>query len=402
MKSALAGIKSIEEFELKDKKVFLRLDLNAPIKNGKVTDDTRIRESLPTIKYALEKGARLIVASHLGRPKGPDDKQYSLQPVAALLGDLLGKEVIFIEEAESDAPKALLKTLMKDQFLVLENLRFSDEETKDGEDFARKLASYTDIYINDAFGASHRAHASIHRLPSLIKNKGIGFLIKREIEVLDRVLHSAEKPFYAILGGAKVSDKIGVIENLIDRVDALFIGGAMAYTFLKAQGREIGKSLVETDKVKYAKELIQRIEARDKKLFLPVDHVVAKGIEDTGSAQTTKTDAIPEGFMGVDLGPKTRAQFANELMKAKTVLWNGPMGVFETPQFAEGTLAVARAITSGQAYTVVGGGDSAAAINQSGLAEKISHISTGGGASLEFLQGDRLPGLEVLREKARS
>lgn len=399
MKSSLSGIKSIEDFDLKDKRVFLRLDLNVPIKNGKITDETRITESLPTIRYALDKGARLLVASHLGRPKNADDKEFSLQPVAERLGDLLDKEVIFIEEPESDAPKALLKTLKKDQFLVLENLRFNEQESENGEDFARRLASYTEIYINDAFGASHRAHASIHKLPSMVKDKGIGFLMKKEIEILDRVLTKAERPFFAILGGSKVSDKIGVIENLIDRVDAFFIGGAMAYTFLKSQGVEVGKSLVETGKLKYAAELIERIDARDKKIFLPIDHVVSARIDNGDMSMESKTNAIPNELMGVDIGPKTRALYANELAKGKTILWNGPMGVFETETFAKGTMAIAKAITSGDAFTVVGGGDSASAVNKSGLADKISHISTGGGASLEFLQGDKLPGLEILRGK---
>jgi phosphoglycerate kinase len=398
MKSSLSGIKSIEEFELKDKRVFLRLDLNVPIKNGKIQDETRIIESLPTIRYALDKGAKLLVASHLGRPKGPEDKEHSLQPVAERLGELLDKEVIFIEEPESDAPKALLKTLKKDQFLVLENLRFAEEETEDGETFARRMASYTEIYINDAFGASHRAHASIHRLPSMLKEKGIGFLIKKEIEVLDRVLNKPEHPFYVILGGAKVSDKIGVIENLIDRVDGFFIGGAMAYTFLKSKDIVVGKSLVEGAKVKYAAELMARMEARNKKIFLPIDHVAVKSL-DAKAGVDTKDSAIPADQFGVDIGPKTRALYANELSKAKTILWNGPMGIFETEAFAKGTMAIAQAITSSEAYTVVGGGDSASAVNKSGLADKISHISTGGGASLEFLQGDKLPGLEVLRGK---
>lgn len=400
MKSSLTGIKSIEDFDLKDKKVFLRLDLNVPMKDGHITDETRILAALPTIKYALEKGARLIVASHLGRPKGPSDMSASLQPVAERLGELLDKSVIFIEDPKSDAPKALLKTLAKNQFLVLENLRFAKGETEDDEDFARRLASYTEIYINDAFGASHRAHASIHKLPTLIKNKGIGFLIKKEIEVLDQVLNEPEHPFYTVLGGAKVSDKIDVIENLIARVDVFCIGGAMAYTFLKAQDFTVGKSLIENAKLKYAKELIARIGARKKKLYLPIDHMIVSDIGDPSGLSLCDSVEIPENKIAVDIGPKTRALFANELAKAKTIFWNGPMGIFEVPEYAAGTMSVAKSITSGDAFTLVGGGDSAAAVNQSGLADKISHISTGGGASLEFLQGDALPGLEVLRGKA--
>jgi phosphoglycerate kinase len=397
MSSSLRGIRSIEDFEIKDKNVFLRLDLNVPIKDGKISDETRIVASLPTIRYALEKGARLIVASHLGRPKGPGDKSQSLQPVAERLGQILNAEVIFVEEPESDAPKVLLKTLLKNQFLVLENVRLNEEETEDGEGFARRLASYTDVYINDAFGSSHRAHASIHKLPSLVKNKGVGFLMKKEIEVLDRVLHHAEAPFVAVLGGAKVSDKIGVIENLIDRVQTIIVGGAMAYTFLKAKGVAVGKSLVEGDKLKYAAELIGRVEARKKRLLLPIDHLIVRSLDNEDAPQVTKDQAIPDGFMGADIGPQTRALFANELQGARTILWNGPMGVFEKSQLAEGTFAVARAIAKSGAFSVVGGGDSAAAVNLSGVAEQMSHISTGGGASLEFLQGDKLPGLEVLK-----
>ena len=397
MKSALEGVRSIEEFELHEKKVFLRLDLNVPIKNGVIQDDTRLEAALPTIRYALEKGAKLIVASHLGRPKGQPNPEMSLEPVAAELGKRLGGEVIFVEAPDSDAPKALMKTLLPGQMILLENLRFTKAETDNDEEFAKDLAAYTDIYINDAFGACHRAHASISGIAGLVKDKGCGFLIKKELEVLEQVLTTSDSPFVAIMGGAKVSDKIDVIENLVDRVDTFLIGGAMAYTFLAAKGFEIGKSLVEKDKIKYAGELIERIEARDKKILIPVDHVVTTDIGAVSKMKNTNTEAIESEFLGVDIGPKTRALYSNEILNSKTILWNGPMGVFETPEFADGTFALANAVAESSAFSVIGGGDSAAAIQKSGQAEKVSHISTGGGASLEFLQGDTLPGLAALR-----
>jgi phosphoglycerate kinase len=397
--STLTGIRSIEDFDLKDQRVFLRLDLNVPMKNGNITDMTRIQAALPTIRYALERGAKLVVASHLGRPETSEDRaKYSLEPVGDKLGELLNCEVILLEEPESEAPKALLRGLKPNQLLMLENVRFHEDETENGEGLAQAIAQYTDIYINDAFGASHRAHSTIVALPAKIAKKGIGFLMKKEIEMLDKVIKSPETPFVTIMGGAKVSDKVSVIENLIDRVDTFLVGGAMAYTFLAAQDVKIGSSRVEKDKLKYAKELLARIASRNKKILLPVDHQIVTKFDSAADLKTTSTSAIPDGWMGVDIGPKTIAMYANELQKAKTVFWNGPMGVFETPEFAKGTFAVARALSELQnATTIVGGGDSAAAINASGFADKVSHISTGGGASLEFLQGDRLPGIEALR-----
>lgn len=400
----LDGIKSIENFQLEDKRVFLRLDLNVPLNSqGEITDDTRIQAALPTIRYAIDKGAKLILSSHLGRPKGPQDfSKYTLEPVAKALTQLLNKEVILVEEARSHAPKALLAGLKPSQILMLENLRFDPGEEKNDRDFAQWLASFTDIYINDAFGASHRAHASIVAMPELMERKGLGFLMRKEIEMLDRVRLHPEHPFVTVLGGAKVSDKIDVIEVLMDRVDSLIIGGAMAYTFLAAQNIPTGKSLVERDKVKFAAELIERAQGRGKRILLPVDHKITSDIKDTASLKTTNDASIPEGWMGVDIGPKTAQLYAQELKRAKTIFWNGPMGVFETPAFATGTFAVAKAITETTATTVVGGGDSAAAAQASGLADKFSHISTGGGASLEFLQGDKLPGVEALRAPKRS
>jgi phosphoglycerate kinase len=400
----LEGIKSIENFQIEDKRLFLRLDLNVPLNaEGEITDDTRIQAALPTIRYAIDKGAKIILASHLGRPKGPQDRdKYSLEPVAKHLTDVLKKEIILVEESRSHAPKALLAGLKPSQIIMLENLRFDPGEEKNDRDFAQWIAGFSDIYINDAFGASHRAHASIVALPELMEKRGLGFLMRKEIEMLDRVRLNPEHPFVTVLGGAKVSDKIDVIEVLMDKVDCLIIGGAMAYTFLAAQNYPTGKSLVEKDKVRFAAELIERAKVRGKRLLLPVDHKITKDIKDTASLKTTSDAKIPEGWMGVDIGPQTVKLYDTELKRAKTIFWNGPMGVFETPEFAEGTFALAKAITESSATTVVGGGDSAAAAHASGLADKFSHISTGGGASLEFLQGDKLPGVEAVRAPKRS
>lgn len=396
MGSDLRGIKTIRDFDLKDKVVFLRLDLNVPLEGGKITDETRITASLPTIQYAIERGAKLVMASHLGRPKAAGDKKYSLEPVADRLSQLLGKEVILIEEPKSDAVKALVKGANKNQIVLLENLRYEPGETENSEEFATAMASYTEIYINDAFGASHRAHASIDALPRMIKNKGIGFLIEKEIQMLNQLIQNPKRPYLAILGGAKVSDKIDVILKLMDVVDGFIIGGAMAYTFQKAKGIAVGRSLVESDKLSFAKDMMKRIEARDKTLLLPVDHMVTA---DIASNQVTSTAgaAIDENLMGVDIGPQTISQYAAAIREAKTIFWNGPMGIFENPVYAKGTFAIARALAENDGLKIVGGGDSAAAAEASGFAEKMTHISTGGGASLEYLQGVRLPGLEALK-----
>jgi phosphoglycerate kinase len=401
MQKGLAGIKTIRDFELNDQVLFLRLDLNVPLEDGKITDDTRIQASLPTIQYALEKGAKIVMASHLGRPKAAGDKKYSLEPVAARLTELLKKEVILVEEPDSDGIKMLLMGLKKGhQLILLENVRYIPGETENDEVFAQHLASYSDIYINDAFGASHRAHATIDALPRLMKDKGIGFLIEKEIQMLDQLLVNPKRPYLAVLGGAKVSDKIDVIEKLMDLVDGFVIGGAMAYTFLKAQGIPVGKSLVEVDKLNYAREMFKRMEARNKSLLLPVDHVKALSIKDT-TGEVTSAAAIEEPYMGVDIGPKTIQLYRTALKEAKTVFWNGPMGVFENLAFSKGTFAVAETLAGLDSLRIVGGGDSAAAAEASGHAAQMSHISTGGGASLEYLQGDRLPGLEVLRTRNR-
>lgn len=393
----LKGIKFIEELEINEKRVFLRLDLNVPLKDGKITDDTRIREALPTIQYCLEHKCKLVIASHLGRPEGYD-KKYSLEPVAQRLNELLDAEVHLVEDPASDAPKALMKTLRPNQIVLLENLRFVEGEQKNDEKFAIKLSQYTDVYINDAFGASHRAHASTDALPKLIKIKGIGFLMKKEIEMLDKILYHYESPFIAILGGSKVSDKIGVLNNLLDRVDTFIIGGAMAYTFLAAQKHGVGTSRVEQSRLKYAHEFLQKVDARDKKVLLPVDHVCAKNFENP-VPQVIGTIDIPDGLMALDIGEKTRKLYAAEISKGKTIFWNGPMGVFEKKGFERGTFAVAQAVNDCEGFTIVGGGDSVSALHQSGFSDKIDHISTGGGASLEYLQGDKLAGLEVLRTR---
>lgn len=399
MANGLKGIKTVRDFELEGKVVFLRLDLNVPMEDGKITDENRITASLPTIQYCMEKGAKLVMASHLGRPKTKDDKEFSLEPVAKRLQTLLNAEVILVEEPDSDAPKHLLPSLKKNQLILLENVRFEEGETKDSIEFAQKIANYSDIYINDAFGASHRAHATIHALPSVMKDKGIGLLIEKEITMLDSLMQNPKRPYLAVMGGAKVSDKIAVIERLMDVVDGFIIGGAMAYTFQKAQGLPVGKSLVENDKLKYAKEMIERIAARNKTLLLPVDHVATKGITDTANAHVTKDIVIAEDELGVDIGPKTIQAFSTALREAGTIFWNGPMGIFENATFAKGTFGVAQAIAESNAVKIVGGGDSAAAAEASGFAGQMTHISTGGGASLEYLQGDKLPGLEILRSK---
>ncbi len=395
--SGLRGIRTIRDLDLKDKNLFLRLDLNVPLEKGKITDDTRIRASLPTLQYALEKGARVVLASHLGRPKSEKDTQYSLEPVATHLSQLAKVEVLLMEDFEPDGIRGALHQIKRNQVVMLENLRFVAGETKNNLEFAQVLAAFTEVYVNDAFGASHRAHSSIVALPELVSEKGIGFLVEKEVKMLDHLLENPQKPYLAVLGGSKVSDKIAVIEKLIDLVDGFVIGGAMAYTFLKAQGAPVGRSLVETDRISYAKEMIGRMEARGKTLLLPVDHVVTSSITDVSSAKVVKH--IPDDQMGVDIGPESIRIFSTALAGAKTIFWNGPMGVFETEAFSKGTFAVAKALAENPNMKIVGGGDSAAAAEMSGYAPKMTHISTGGGASLEYLQGERLPGLEVLRVK---
>ncbi len=402
MSNGLKNIKTIRDFEITGKTVFLRLDLNVPLDNGKITDETRIRAALPTVQYCLEKGAKLIIASHLGRPKSADDKKYSMEPIAKRLGELLDVEVVLMEEPSSEGVKHILYGHMRKQIICLENLRFDDGEVENRNDLAQGWASYSDIYINDAFGACHRAHASIHALPEVMQNKGIGFLIEKEIKMLDSLTENPKKPFIAILGGSKVSDKIPVIEKLINVVDGFIIGGAMAYTFLKAQGISVGKSMVEADKVKYAKEMIQRIEARGKTLLLPVDHITSSSFNDVTNLKLNPNVSISENEMGLDIGPQTIKNYVSCLSGTETIFWNGPMGVFETKEFSRGTFAIAEAMAKNTGTKIVGGGDSAAAAEMSGFADQMTHISTGGGASLEYLQGEKLPGLEVLRPRKQS
>lgn len=402
MSKILDGIKCIDQFAIEDKRVFIRVDFNVPMQDGKITDDTRIQAALPTIKYALEHKAKIVLATHFGRPKGKVDPQYSLEPLAEYLSNLLNIEVILAEEPRGEAPKALLAGIKDHQVLMLENLRFDAGEEGNDREFAQAIAEYIDIYINDAFGASHRAHMSIVGLPQVLEKKGIGFLMKKEVEMLDKVRNGYEAPYVAILGGSKVSDKIDVLEMLVEKVDSLIIGGAMAYTFLAAQGVPTGASRVEADKVKFAKELLRRADARRKKILLPIDHIISTSLDASDKAKLQPEAMIPPDWMGLDIGPKTRQLYAEEISKAKTVFWNGPMGVFEKPAFAEGTFAVAKAVAECPGTTIVGGGDSAAAAKESGYADQISHISTGGGASLEFIQGLKLPGLEAVRPAKRS
>jgi phosphoglycerate kinase len=397
-KSTLSGILSIEDLELKDKKLFLRLDLNVPLDGDRVTDATRIEAAIPTIRYAIDHGAKVIMCSHLGRPDGAKDPKYSLEPVAQYLSERMNLEVVLVDQEDKDALKLVLHTLTSKQIVLLENIRFHAGETKNNEDFARQLASFADCYVNDAFGASHRAHASIVGVPTQIRQKAVGFLMKKEIEMLDRIMVRPEHPFVVILGGAKVSDKMGVIENLVEKTDAILVGGAMAYTFLAAKGVPVGKSRVEQDKVKYAQELMERLRVRKKRLVLPIDHRVVTDFANPKTLTVTKGEAILPECMGIDIGPETEKLFAEEIKNAKTVFWNGPMGVFETAEYAKGSFALAKALSEVDGISIVGGGDSASAVNQSGYADKVTHISTGGGASLEFLQGDRLPGLEILRK----
>jgi phosphoglycerate kinase len=394
-------IRYIDDLQLTGKRVFIRVDFNVPLEGKRVTDDTRIREALPTIRRALEMGGKVILASHLGRPKGPDPK-LSLEPAASRLADLLGPkhEVILADDCVGDAVKKQVKELKEGQILVLENLRFHKEEEANDEAFARELAALADVYVNDAFGTAHRAHASTAGMVPFVKEKAAGFLMRKEIEYLGRVLKSPEKPFVAILGGAKVSDKIKVIENLLPKVDALLIGGAMAYTFLKVQGAEVGKSRVEEDKLPLAAKILEAAQRLKTSIVLPVDHVVGNEPSEKSSKQETPDRNIPADLMGLDIGPKSRAQFTQHIRNAKTVVWNGPMGLFEVEKFAEGTRVVAEAMANNRgAVTVIGGGDSAAAVQQMGYADKLSHVSTGGGASLEFLEGIQLPGIKALETK---
>ncbi len=389
----------IDEVELKGKRVLIRVDFNVPVKEGQVADDTRIRESLPTIRYAREQRARMILCSHLGRPKGKPSPAFSLRPVAEHLSQLLAAPVRTAEDCIGEEVHAAVKTLQPGEVLLLENLRFHSEEEKNAEEFARALAGLCDVYVNDAFGAAHRAHASTAGITRFVSVAACGFLLRKEIEHLGKLLTAPEHPFVAIMGGAKVSDKIGVLKNLIGKVDTFLLGGGMAYTFLKAVGGSVGKSLVEEDKMELARETMKAARAA-KVAFLPAaDHVVAERIEPNAPTRVVDGPEIPEGWMALDIGPKTREAFAVIIRGARTILWNGPMGVFETPPFHEGTWAVAAAVAASGGTSIIGGGDTAAAVVQAGVSDKMSHISTGGGASLEFLEGKELPGIAALTDK---
>jgi phosphoglycerate kinase len=394
--------KTIRDLNLKDRRVFLRVDFNVPLENGTIGDDTRIQASLPTIRYALDAGAAVVVlASHLGRPKGKPNPEMSLRPVAKRTGELLGRDVSLAEDCVGAAAEQAVARAPDGGVVLLENLRFHPEEEKDDEDFARKLASLADVYVNDAFGAAHRAHASVHAIVRLmLPDAGAGLLMETELRYLGEAVGNPARPYVAVLGGAKVSDKIDLIENLIPRVDRLLIGGAMAYTFFKAQGKPVGKSLVEDDKQAEARDIIAGSKASGLELLLPVDHVVAPKIEAGVPTETLSVDDPRIGDrMGLDIGPRTARVFADALHDASTVVWNGPMGVFEIDAFAQGTIEVAKAVADVKGTTIIGGGDSIAAVKKAGVADRITHISTGGGASLEFLGGRTLPGVAVLPEK---
>lgn len=391
--------KTIRDISVSGKKVLVRVDFNVPLdENKNITDETRINAALPTIQYLLENGAAVILCSHLGRPKGEFNMKYSLAPVAARLKELFPGKVTFAEDVIGPSAQAAVANIKSGDIVLLENLRFHAEEEKNDADFAKKLAAYADIYVNDAFGTAHRAHASTAGVAEYLPAVA-GFLIGKELDIMGKALENPERPFVAILGGKKVSDKIGVINNLLEKVDTLIIGGAMAFTFYKAMGLEIGKSLLEEEKVELAKSLMEKAQAKGVKLLLPVDTIVADKFGEDANIKNVPRDQIPADWEGLDIGEKSRELFAEAIKGAKTVIWNGPMGVFEIEKFAGGTKAVAAALAQCQGTTIIGGGDSAAAVEQLGYADKMTHISTGGGASLEFLEGLELPGVAALNDK---
>jgi len=394
---------TIDDLDLRGKRVFIRVDFNVPLKDGVVTDDTRIRETLPTVRIAMQKGGRIVLASHLGRPKGGPEPKYSLLPAAKKLADLLGREVRFSTDCVGAVAESKSKSLADGDILLLENVRFHPEEEKNDEAFSRSLAALCDgLFVCDAFGSAHRAHASVVGITRFVRQAAAGKLMEKELDYLGKATTDPARPYVAILGGAKVSDKIEVVENLMKLADAMLIGGGMAYTFLKSQGVPVGKSLVEEDKLDLARKILAEAKQRSFKFLLPVDHVVAAEFKPDSPASLCDVSATPAAQMGLDIGPRTIAAYSAEIARAKTIVWNGPMGVFEMPAFCKGTLEIARAValaTVSGATSIVGGGDSVAAVHQCGVADKISHISTGGGASLEFLAGRKLPGVEALTDK---
>ncbi|WP_409251942.1 phosphoglycerate kinase [Bacillus sp. SCS-153A] len=390
---------TIKDIDLKGKRVFCRVDFNVPMSEGNVTDETRIKAALPTIQYLSEQGAKVILASHLGRPKGQVVEELRLTPVAKRLSELLGKDVAKTDEAYGDNVKAEIEKMSEGDVLLLENVRFYAGETKNDPELAKEFAALADVYVNDAFGAAHRAHASTagvaEHLPA-----AAGFLLEKELEVLGKALTTPERPFTAIIGGAKVKDKIGVIDNLLEKVDNLIIGGGLAYTFVKAQGHEVGKSLLEEDKIDLAKQFMKKAEDKGVKFYMPVDVVVADDFSNDANTKVVAIEEIPADWEALDIGPKTREQYESVIKDSRLVIWNGPMGVFEIEKFANGTKAVAQALAdAADTYSVIGGGDSAAAVEKFDLADKMSHISTGGGASLEFMEGKELPGVSALNDK---
>ena len=389
-------IRTVDQIELKGKRVFIRVDFNVPLnEENEIADDTRIIQSLPTIRWVIQGGGKPILASHLGRPKGRRNPKYSLSPVVERLSILLGKRVVLASDCIGEGVQRQIEG-MKGEVLLLENLRFHPEEEKNDEAFSKALASLCDVYVNDAFGAAHRAHASTEGMTRYVKTLAAGFLMMKEVESLEKALVDPQKPYVAILGGTKVSDKIGVIENLLDKVTSLLVGGGMACTFLRAKGFGVGKSLAEEDQIGFASTLLEKAKGKVNLLF-PQDHIAAEKMDPRAKRQIAKNGEIPPDWVCLDIGPETVRAFSEEIRSAKTIVWNGPMGVFEMEPFSQGTFAIARAVAESSAFSIVGGGDSVAAVNQTGVAEKISHISTGGGASLEFLEGKKLPGIEALR-----
>ena len=393
--------KSVDDINVKGKRVLVRCDFNVPLQDGKITDENRIVAALPTIKKLIADGGKVILCSHLGKPKGEPKPELSLAPVAVRLSELLGQEVKFAADPEVVGPnaKAAVEAMKDGDVILLENTRYRAEETKNGEAFSKDLASRCDVFVNDAFGTAHRAHCSNVGVTQFVDTAVVGYLMQKEIDFLGNAVENPERPFVAILGGSKVSSKISVINNLLDKVDTLIIGGGMCYTFTKAQGGNVGNSLLEEDYLQYALDMVKKAEEKGVKLLLPVDAVAADAFSNDANTKVVAQNEIPDGWMGLDIGPKTAEMFADAVKSAKTVVWNGPMGCFEMPKFAEGTKAVAEALANTDAVTIIGGGDSAAAVNQLGYGDKMTHISTGGGASLEFLEGKELPGVAAANDK---